>query len=61
MKIKIDYGKNGIYVNLPSNSTVLRPLVTNPLKNPSKTIMNSISNPINSQPLETLYKKGTNM
>ena len=32
MKIKIDYGKKGIYVNLPSNSTVLRPLVTNPLK-----------------------------
>ena len=58
MKIKIDYGKNGIYLNIPSNSTVLRPLVTNPLKNPSKTIMNSSSNPINSQPLETLYKKG---
>ena len=58
MKIKIDYGKNGIYVNLPSNSTVLRPLVTNSLKNPSNIIMSSTSNPINCQPLESLYKQG---
>ena len=58
MKIKIDYGKNGLHVNLPKNSTILRPLVTNPLENPLKEIMISTSNPINSQPLEALYKKG---
>ena len=58
MKIKIDYGKNGIYMNLPDHSTVLRPLKSKELINPYKTIFDSTSNPINSKPLESLYKKG---
>ncbi len=58
MKIKIDYGKNGIYMNLPDHSTVLRPLQSKELSNPYKAIFDSTSNPINSKPLESLYKKG---
>jgi nickel-dependent lactate racemase len=58
MKIKIDYGKNGLIIEVPDNTTVLKPKHKEKIYNPEAVIMSSLSNPINSPPLINLYKKG---
>ena len=58
MKIKIDYGKNGLILEVPDNSTVLNPKHKEKIDNPEEVIMSSLMNPINSPPLINLYKKG---
>ena len=58
MKIKIDYGKNGLILEVPDNSTVLNPKHKEKIDNPEAVIISSLTNPINSPPLINLYKKG---
>ena len=58
MKIKMDYGRQGIEINVPDTSDVLIPNHKKEIQNPEKKILDSLLNPINSNPLKSLYKKG---
>ena len=58
MKIKMDYGKEGVFFDIPDNSDILLPNHKKRLSNPKDQIINSVENPINSIPLRSLYKKG---
>ena len=58
MKIKMDYGKEGVFFDIPDNSDILLPNHKKKLSNPKDQIISSIDNPINSIPLRSLYKKG---
>ena len=56
MKIKMDYGKEGVYFELPDNSDILLPNHKK-LSDPVSKIIESLENPIDSLPLGSLYKK----
>ena len=56
MKIKMDYGKEGVYFELPDNSDVLLPNHKKKLSDPVSKIIESLENPIDSLPLGSLYK-----
>ena len=58
MKIKMDYGKEGVYFELPDNSDILLPNHKKKLSDPVSKIIESLENPIDSLPLGALYKKG---
>lgn len=58
MKIKMDYGKEGVYFELPDNSDILLPNHKKKLSDPVSKIIESLENPIDSLPLGSLYKKG---
>ncbi len=58
MKIKMDYGKDGIEINVPDYSEVLIPSHKPEIKDPEKNINQSLINPIKSKSLLSLYKKG---
>ena len=58
MKIKIDYGKNGLIIEVPDNATVLKPKHKEKIYNPEAVIKSSLSNPINNPPLINPKKKG---
>ena len=58
MKIKMDYGKEGLMVDIPEESDVLLPRHKKKIKDPYNKIINSLANPINSLPLKSIYKKG---
>ena len=54
MKIKMDYGKEGVFFDIPDNSDILLPNHKKRLSNPKDQIINSVENPINSIPLSCL-------
>jgi len=58
MKIKMDYGKDGIVINVPDYSEVLIPSHKPEIKDPEKNINKSLLDPIKSKSLLSLYKKG---
>jgi len=58
MKIKMDYGKEGLIIDIPEESDVLLPRHKNKIKNPYSKINNVLENPVNSLPLKSIYKKG---
>ena len=58
MRIKMDYGKTGLMVDLP-NDKVIGPLeIKNaiPLANQSQAISDALANPIGSKPLAEIAK-----
>lgn len=58
MRIKMDYGKTGLMVDLP-NDKVIGPLEiknANPLANQSQAISDALANPIGSKPLAEIAK-----
>jgi nickel-dependent lactate racemase len=58
MKIKMDYGKEGMEINVPDYSEVLIPNHKLEIKNPEESITKSLLSPINSNSLLSLYKGG---
>ena len=58
MKIKMDYGKEGIEIQVPDSSDVLIPNHKNEILEPEKSITESLISPINSSSLLSLYKQG---
>tara|TARA_B100000579_G_scaffold434916_1_gene456962 strand:+ start:39817 stop:41073 length:1257 start_codon:yes stop_codon:yes gene_type:complete len=58
MKIKMDYGKEGMEITVPDNSDVLIPNHKNEILEPNSSITKSLLNPINSDSLLSLYKEG---
>lgn len=57
MRIKLDYGRDGLWVTLPDHCQgplKIKPAV--PLANPSQAIVNAISQPIGARPLAELAK-----
>ena len=46
MKIKMDYGKEGVYFELPDNSDILLPNHKKKLSDPVIKIIESLENPI---------------
>ncbi|NCG35580.1 MAG: nickel-dependent lactate racemase [Dehalococcoidales bacterium] len=58
MNIKMDYGKEGLLIDVPEESDILLPRYKNKIENPYKKICEALDNPINSLPLKSLYKKG---
>ena len=57
MKIKMDYGTEGLLIDVPEESDILLPRYKNKIENPYKKICEALENPINSLPLKSLYKK----
>ena len=51
MKIKMDYGKEGIEIQVPDSSDVLIPNHKNEILEPEKSITESLISPINSSSL----------
>ena len=58
MKIRMDYGKEGIEIDIPDNSEVLIPNHKSEILDPINSINKSLLNPINSKSLLSLYKEG---
>jgi len=58
MKIKMDYGKEGMEINVPDYAEVLIPNHKLEIKNPEESITKSLLSPINSNSLLSLYKGG---
>jgi nickel-dependent lactate racemase len=58
MKIKMDYGKEGLLIDVPEESDILLPHYKNKINNPYLKICDALENPINSLPLKSIYKKG---
>ena len=58
MKIKMDYGREGLEINVPDYSDILIPNHKNEISDPEKKITDSLINPINSKSLKELYKDG---
>lgn len=58
MKIKMDYGKEGMEINVPDYSEVLIPNHKLEIKNPEESITKSLLSPINANSLLSLYKGG---
>ena len=56
MKIKMDYGREGLEIDVPDYSDILIPNHKNEINNPEKKITDSLINPINSKSLKELYK-----
>ena len=57
MRIKLDYGRDGLWVTLPDHCQgplKIKPAV--PLANPGQAIANAISQPIGARPLAELAK-----
>jgi len=55
MKIKLDYGKNGLEVNFPEKGvTVVEPRFIPGIPDPDDALRNSLRNPVNSAPLSEL-------
>ena len=56
--MKVDYGKEGIEVNLNPNwnTTIIRPLRQIVIKNPIEAVRNAIKNPVGSLPLQAIVK-----
>ena len=57
MKIKMDYGREGLEINVPDYSDILIPNHKNEISDPEKKITDSLINPINSKSLKELYKR----
>ena len=58
MKIKMDYGREGLEIDVPDYSDILIPNHKNEISDPEKKITDSLINPINSKSLKELYKDG---
>jgi len=56
--MKLDYGKEGIEVNLNPNwnTTIIRPLKQIVIKNPIEAVRDAIKNPVGSLPLQAIIK-----
>ena len=56
--MKLDYGKNGIEINLNSNwnTTIIQPVEQDVIKNPIKAIRDAIRKPLGSISLESIIK-----
>jgi len=56
--MKLDYGKEGIEVNLNPNwnTTIIRPLKQIVIKNPIEAVRDAIKNPVGSLPLKAIIK-----
>jgi nickel-dependent lactate racemase len=56
--MKLDYGKEGIEVNLNPNwnTTIIRPLKQIVIKNPIEAVRDAIKNPVGSLPLKSIIK-----
>lgn len=63
LKIKIAYGRNGLTVDVPDKNLykVVEPKFVPGVKDPYKSIINSLQNPISSAPLNELLKPGTDV
>ena len=59
MKIRLDYGRNGLEVNLPdSGVTVVEPKFIPGIVEPVTTLRNSLRNPLGTVPLAEMVKPG---
>jgi nickel-dependent lactate racemase len=58
MKIKIDYGKNGLWIDVPDKNLVkiLSMKDSNPMKNPMANIKKALESPVGSPPLAELAR-----
>lgn len=54
MRIKLDYGKEDLWVNLPNNAdiTVVKPKFVSGLLDEKEAIIKSLRNPIGKEPLK---------
>lgn len=56
MKLRLDYGDDGLRVDLPDRATVIEPSHTEPLADPHAELVDALRNPINSLPLRDLVR-----
>lgn len=59
MKVKLDYGSNGLSVDLPADrTTVIEPIHVPAAPDPSETLRQAIAAPVGRRPLRQLVKAG---
>jgi hypothetical protein len=59
MRLKLDYGSDGLTVDLPGErTTVIEPVPVPAVANPAETLSRAIAAPIGKPPLRTLLKPG---
>jgi len=56
MKVTLAYGKDGLSVNVPDNTTVIEPTNLVPLKNEHEAVLSSLRNPTGTKPLREMVK-----
>ena len=59
MKVKLAYGRNGLYVNLPDGVDVIRPRFVPGIKGEAGGIRDSLQNPIGTRPLSEQVNRGS--
>ncbi|MFC4768080.1 nickel-dependent lactate racemase [Effusibacillus consociatus] len=57
MKIKLEYGKEGVTVNVPDTAVVVEPIHLDGLADEKGAVLHSLRNPIGSIPLREMVKK----
>jgi len=59
VKLKLDYGSDGLMVDLPDErTTVIEPMPVPAIANPAQALRNALAAPIGKPPLRTLVKPG---
>ncbi|HZK85601.1 MAG TPA: nickel-dependent lactate racemase [Desulfosporosinus sp.] len=56
MKLTLAYGKNGVSVNVPDNSTVIEPTHLAALENEHEAVLGALRNPSGTKPLRQMVK-----
>jgi len=56
MKVTLAYGKDGLSVNVPDNTTVIEPTNLVPLKNEHEAVLSALRNPTGTKPLREMVK-----
>jgi len=58
MKLKIDYGKNGLWIEVPDKNLakILSMKKSIPIENPTIQVKNALANPIGSKPLSEIAR-----
>lgn len=58
MKLRLDYGNDGLQVEVPDDATVIEPTHTAALPDSHAALIDATRNPVQSQPLKDLVKSG---
>ncbi len=56
MKVTLAYGKNGLSVNIPNNSTVIEPTHLEQIENDHEAVLQALRNPSGTKPLREMVK-----